>query len=764
MSKQLRLDVAQLTDVGRKRPHNEDNMAYVIPKDPQVMAKKGALFIVADGMGGHAAGEVASEIAVDTVSNVYYQDDSEDVAVSLLRAIKRANSLINQRAAENTLRSGMGTTCVAAILRGNMGYIANVGDSRAYLVRGGQARQVSQDHSWVEEQVRAGLLTRDQARSHAQRNVITRCLGTQSEVEVDVFTEPLEEGDSLLLCTDGLSGLVNDDELRTIVGQYVPQEGVYHLVERANENGGPDNITAIVARVQEVGWEPPNARHPVHAGGREVGEDTAALIGQIPTMPVGVPAWSEDGHIPSASLRVATGALVSPDSVTAPQAVPVQKPKRNRLFYPLLTFAILLVLGLVGGGGYFFVLPRLMINVDASLANADSQVNQANVAIVAHNPGGALQKLAPVQTILHNVQNSSLTDAQNKQFNAVQDKFLRSVKAAITDYNLQASINVLPCTDTLAAPVNNGSTGTQATNIATVQDEKGNVLTYVLGEDYNLYQLQLVNQQQSLVHQQALAGPVKMIASNGKQILALTSHTVKGNTFPSYSLSLLTVTAGNLKDLNDTSIDTMLTNDGHEPKLITASGADVYVVLYAEGTDSREAIILDYQVSGDKLLGPSQSKISISKPLSSIAAFSGHQLFLLNTSGDVQYLQLVNGNQSPPPPVNVLVQHPIPSPLAISAGEFTLNMPVPMQRQFLHRRSSHRSYHPVFLCPVRLGILHICISWMDSIIVFLILNLLLHQRLRLLLLRLLPGQVVEWLSRLLCSWCSNILRPTSLIL
>ena len=158
MAKQLRLDVAQLTDVGRKREHNEDNMAYVIPKDMQVMAKKGALFIVADGMGGHAAGEVASEIAVDTVSNAYHQDDSDDVATSLVHAIKRANALIHQRAAENMLRSGMGTTCVAAVLRGNAAYIANVGDSRAYFVRNGQVKQISQDHSWVAEQVRAGLL------------------------------------------------------------------------------------------------------------------------------------------------------------------------------------------------------------------------------------------------------------------------------------------------------------------------------------------------------------------------------------------------------------------------------------------------------------------------------------------------------------------------------------------------------------------------------------------------------------------------------
>src|SRR3989440_10335667 len=278
LAKQLRLDVAQVTDVGRKREHNEDNMAFVIPKDSQVMASKGALFIVADGMGGHAAGEVASEIAVDTVSNMYYQEDSDDVAVSLLRAIRRANASIHQRAAENMLRTGMGTTCVAAVFRGNMAYVANVGDSRAYLLRGNYVKQISQDHSWVAEQVRAGLLTEEQARTHAQRNVITRCLGTQAEVDVDIFHEELLEGDCLILCTDGLSGLVSDEELKRIVDQFVPQESVYHLVEKANENGGPDNITAIVVRVHELGVEPPGVRNPVPVGGREIGqEDTGAI-------------------------------------------------------------------------------------------------------------------------------------------------------------------------------------------------------------------------------------------------------------------------------------------------------------------------------------------------------------------------------------------------------------------------------------------------------------------------------------------------------
>ena len=346
-TKQLRLDVAQLTDVGRKREHNEDNMAYIIPKDPQVMAKKGALFIVADGMGGHAAGEVASEIAVDTVSNVYYQDDSDDVAVSLMQAIKRANASIHQRAAENMSRSGMGTTCVTAVLRGDMAYIANVGDSRAYIIRNGLVRQVSQDHSWVAEQVRAGILTEDQARTHAQRNVITRCLGTQADVEIDVFAEPLQEGDSLVLCTDGLSGLVNDEDLQKIVDQFVPQESVYHLVERANENGGPDNITAIVVHVQEVGREQPNGHRAVPVGGYLVGADTRTT-GPLGTMPLAFPVQSGNNY--RGSLRISSGPLTSSDIDTAPQPI-VRAPrtKRGRLFFPTLGLIILLLVTAAAG-------------------------------------------------------------------------------------------------------------------------------------------------------------------------------------------------------------------------------------------------------------------------------------------------------------------------------------------------------------------------------------------------------------------------------
>jgi PPM family protein phosphatase len=250
-SRPLGLTVAQRTDVGRKRQHNEDSVAYIIPKDQQLLESKGALFIVADGMGGHAAGEVASEIAVDTVCTLYYQDADTDIPLSLRRAIQYANATIYQRATENAQHSGMGTTCVAAVLRGTTAYIANVGDSRAYLVRKGHVRQISQDHSWVAEQVRMGQMTVEEAQLHSMRNIITRSLGPFPEVEVDVFVEQVEEGDAFVLCSDGLSGMISDDEITNIVEHFGPQESVYRLVEYANAQGGMDNITAIVARVNQ---------------------------------------------------------------------------------------------------------------------------------------------------------------------------------------------------------------------------------------------------------------------------------------------------------------------------------------------------------------------------------------------------------------------------------------------------------------------------------------------------------------------------------
>lgn len=247
--RRVRLTAAQRTDVGLKRQHNEDTVAYIIPKDQEMLAKKGALFIVADGMGGHAAGEVASEMAVNTVSTLYYQDNDTDAPECLIRSIQYANSMIFQKAMEHVEHNGMGTTCIATVLLGGVAYVANVGDSRAYLVRKGQVRQISVDHSWVAEQVRAGVMSEAEARMHEMRNMITRSLGSLPEVDVDIFAQTVEEGDALVMCSDGLSGMISDNEILTIVEKYTPQECVYRLIERANAYGGNDNITALVVRV-----------------------------------------------------------------------------------------------------------------------------------------------------------------------------------------------------------------------------------------------------------------------------------------------------------------------------------------------------------------------------------------------------------------------------------------------------------------------------------------------------------------------------------
>jgi PPM family protein phosphatase len=245
------LEVAQLTDIGLKRAKNEDNMTTVVPSDQQVLAQKGALFVVADGLGGHERGEMASQLAVNTVSDAYYQSESDDIAAALAQAVREANTAVYHLSSQeqHTDEKEMGTTCIAAVLQGDTVYIANVGDSRVYIVRGGLVRQISQDHSWVAEQVRLGALTEEQARTHEKRNLIYRCLGIKPEVEVDLFTETVQDGDALVLCTDGLSSLVTDNEIAEIVEQYGPEESVQRLVERANEQGGPDNITAVVARV-----------------------------------------------------------------------------------------------------------------------------------------------------------------------------------------------------------------------------------------------------------------------------------------------------------------------------------------------------------------------------------------------------------------------------------------------------------------------------------------------------------------------------------
>ncbi len=247
----LDLAAAKLTDVGRKRPHNEDYVEFYYPPDPQQRAHKGVIYLVADGMGGHQAGEVASQGAAELVIHQYYSDPDADVGASIVRAIRAANKQIHGQAQADPSKSGMGTTLVAAVVLGRKVYVANVGDSRAYLINRSGITQITDDHSWVEEQVRAGLLTAEQARKHPQRNLVTRALGSKPTVEVDLFEGEINAGDTLLLCSDGLTGRVDDQEIAAVVRERPPAEATRHLVNLANDRGGNDNISVLIVRAQE---------------------------------------------------------------------------------------------------------------------------------------------------------------------------------------------------------------------------------------------------------------------------------------------------------------------------------------------------------------------------------------------------------------------------------------------------------------------------------------------------------------------------------
>jgi len=245
----VQLSVAARTDVGRIRAGNEDSL-YADASESR------GLFIVADGMGGHAAGEVASEMAVAIVAEQLAVLDSvtaPDAPGRVAEALRRANDAIYRRTVLESDKQGMGTTASVLVLS-DAGYvIGQVGDSRIYLLRDGQLRQLTKDHSYVQEQVDAGFLTPEQARYHPYSNVITRCVGANDTVEPDVFAGPVKAGDVFLVASDGLTGMVDDRRLHQLLSSNAkPSRLVDALIAEANGRGGLDNITAVLVQVHAV--------------------------------------------------------------------------------------------------------------------------------------------------------------------------------------------------------------------------------------------------------------------------------------------------------------------------------------------------------------------------------------------------------------------------------------------------------------------------------------------------------------------------------
>lgn len=264
----MKLSVGARTDVGRVREANEDSY---LAKEP--------MFAVADGMGGHIAGDVASATAVEVLQKEEQQISADPD--SLVRVLQDANAAIHDKAAADPSLHGMGTTCTLVMVDGATARVAHVGDSRAYLVRDGELTQVTEDHTLVGRMVREGRLSPEEAEHHPQRSIITRALGVDSNVDIDVFSLDLNEGDRLLICSDGLSSMISGDEIAAVLQEETDaQRAADRLVESANDAGGEDNITVVVidVGVEAAGASPPAPSHAAAAEAR-ASTDPAADTG-----------------------------------------------------------------------------------------------------------------------------------------------------------------------------------------------------------------------------------------------------------------------------------------------------------------------------------------------------------------------------------------------------------------------------------------------------------------------------------------------------
>ena len=250
------IEVSSQSDIGCVRTNNEDSFGYWEPEDDQQFLRKGRLAVVADGMGGYEGGQEASRLAVETLVAVYRDFGGDNPQDALIEALQTAHERIRQYSFAHPELRGMGTTCTAAaIVRGaqyDALYYVHVGDTRLYLVRDGQITRVTRDHSYVGRLVEAGMISQEEAEHHPQRNILTAALGTNPDLIMDSpgHPEPLRPEDVLLICSDGLWGLVRDAEILDVVENKSAEQAGRELIELARERGGPDNITVEILRLR----------------------------------------------------------------------------------------------------------------------------------------------------------------------------------------------------------------------------------------------------------------------------------------------------------------------------------------------------------------------------------------------------------------------------------------------------------------------------------------------------------------------------------
>jgi serine/threonine protein phosphatase PrpC len=273
----LRLEGAMLSDVGCVRPHNEDAVAFVIPSQGATTDSQDSLALLADGMGGHAAGEVASALAAEEIRRVFYERKGGRPEETLAAAFAAANGAILDYAQNHPECAGMGTTCTALAICGDTVWLAHVGDSRAYLLRGSKLQQLSEDQTLVAKLVREGVLTAEEAINSEHSNVILQALGTTPKIAPDIWSEglPLWSGDTLILCSDGLYNLVPDAKIAEVAAALPPLEACQSLIRNARQAGGDDNISVGIFRAIDRAEEP---AHPSDHATRRIRVPDSALL------------------------------------------------------------------------------------------------------------------------------------------------------------------------------------------------------------------------------------------------------------------------------------------------------------------------------------------------------------------------------------------------------------------------------------------------------------------------------------------------------
>jgi len=245
------LEAASLTDVGLQRANNEDSSLYWEPESDDEFRRKGRLAVIADGMGGHDGGQEASRMAVETVRQVYEHEFAGDPQATLVAGLQTAHNAIQHFAAQHPQFTGMGTTCTALAIVDRQLSFAHVGDSRLYLLREDKLSRLTRDHSYVSRLVETGIVRLEDAESHPQRHILTAALGSGHAIVPDAPEQSvtLQEGDTLILCTDGLWGVVGEQELAQVARSSAATDTCLKLVRSALEHGGPDNVTVIVLRI-----------------------------------------------------------------------------------------------------------------------------------------------------------------------------------------------------------------------------------------------------------------------------------------------------------------------------------------------------------------------------------------------------------------------------------------------------------------------------------------------------------------------------------